>query len=149
MQHNNIPFVHLYSIFNLRLFLSIYFVLSERLTLKKYKIEDPESCVCVCVCVCDLETIKVVIKFGRVTASNMRMHHVLIILTLTFFQGHTDLNHENNKCSIISETVQAIYCTYLTVPHRASVPGWLDTYRNKIICQGPYAGKKNSILILK
>ena len=25
-------------------------------------------------------------------------------LTFTFIQGHTDLNHENNKCSIISET---------------------------------------------
>ena len=37
------------------------------------------------------------------TASDMRMHHVLIILTLTFIQGYTDLNHENNKCSIISD----------------------------------------------
>ena len=38
----------------------------------------------------------------------MMMHHVLIILTLTFMQGHTNLNHENNKCSIISDFVQAI-----------------------------------------
>ena len=36
------------------------------------------------------------------------MHHVLIILTLTFIQGHIDLNHENNKCSIISEIFQAL-----------------------------------------
>ena len=43
-----------------------------------------------------------------VTASDVVMHHMLIILTMTFIQGHTDLNHENNKCSIISETVQAI-----------------------------------------
>ena len=42
------------------------------------------------------------------TASDMVMHHVLIILTLTFSQGHTDRNHENNKGLIISETVQAI-----------------------------------------
>ena len=36
-----------------------------------------------------------------------------MVLTLTFTQGHTDLNHENNKCSIISETVQAmgVYCS--------------------------------------
>ena len=44
----------------------------------------------------------------------MVMHHMLIILTLTFIQGHTDLNHEKNKCLIISETIQAIpfkfYC---------------------------------------
>ena len=32
---------------------------------------------------------------------------MLIILTLNFIQGHTDLNHENNKCLIISETIQA------------------------------------------
>ena len=38
----------------------------------------------------------------------MRMHRVLIMVTLTFIQGHTDLNHENNKCLIILETVQAI-----------------------------------------
>ena len=42
------------------------------------------------------------------TASDMGMHRVLIILTLTFIQGHTYLNHENNKYSIISETVEAI-----------------------------------------
>ena len=34
---------------------------------------------------------------GTVTASGMRMHHVLILLTLTFIQGHTYLNNENNK----------------------------------------------------
>ena len=76
-------------------------------------------CVCVCVCVCvfvcvslasdSSETTKVIIiKLGMATASDMRMHHVLIILTLTSIQGHKDLNHENNKCSIISETVQGM-----------------------------------------
>ena len=39
------------------------------------------------------------------------MHHVLIILTLTFIQGNTDFNHENNKCFIISETSQAMPIT--------------------------------------
>ena len=39
------------------------------------------------------------------TASDISMHYVLIILILIFIQGHTDLNHENNKCS---ETVKAI-----------------------------------------
>ena len=69
-------------------------------------------CVCVCVCVSlatdSSETVEVIIKHGTVTASDMLMHHVLIILTLIFIQGHADLNHKNNKCSIISETVQAI-----------------------------------------
>ena len=37
----------------------------------------------------------------------MKMHDVLIILTLTFIQGYTDRN-ENNKCLIISETVPAM-----------------------------------------
>ena len=36
----------------------------------------------------------------------MVMHHVLIVLTLTVTQVHTD--HGNNKCSIISEIIQAI-----------------------------------------
>ena len=35
-------------------------------------------------------------------------HHVLIILTLTAIQGHTNLNYENNKCLITSETIQAM-----------------------------------------
>ena len=43
-----------------------------------------------------------------VTASDMRMDHVLIILTLTFIEIHTELNHENHKGSIISETIQAM-----------------------------------------
>ena len=50
----------------------------------------------------------IIIKLGMVTASDMRMHHVLIILTFTFIQCHIDLNHENNKCLIISQTVQAM-----------------------------------------
>ena len=37
----------------------------------------------------------------------MRMHLMLIILTLTFIPDHTYLNHLKNKCLIISETAQA------------------------------------------
>ena len=53
-------------------------------------------CLCVCVCVCvfiasdSSETIKaIVIKLGTLTASDMSVNHVLIILTLAFIQGHT------------------------------------------------------------
>ena len=48
------------------------------------------------------------VKFDTVTASVTVMHQVVIILTLTYLQGHTYLNDENNKCSIILETVQAM-----------------------------------------
>ena len=56
-------------------------------------------CVCVyCVYVCvymslasdSSETVEVIIvKLGTVTASDLGMRHVLIMLTLTFIQGHT------------------------------------------------------------
>ena len=49
---------------------------------------------CVYVCLC----VRVCVSLA------MGMHHVLIILTLTFIQGRTDLNYESNKCSIISKT---------------------------------------------
>ena len=45
----------------------------------------------------------------------MRMHHVLIIFTLTFIQGHIliiDQNHENNQMLIISETIHATPIKY-------------------------------------
>ena len=59
------------------------------------------------------ETVQIVIvKPGTVTASDMRMHLVLIILPLTFIQGHADLNHENNKCLIISEIIQTMPTTF-------------------------------------
>ena len=61
-------------------------------------------CVCMCVSVCvslasdSSETVEVIIvKLSTMTTSDMRMHHMLIILTVTFIQGHTDLNHENNN----------------------------------------------------
>ena len=67
------------------------------------------ECVYVCVCVPlaseSSETVKDIAKLGTVTASVTRMHHELIILTLTFIQGHTYQNHENNNSLIISETI--------------------------------------------
>ena len=64
----------------------------------------------VCLCVClplasdSAETINVIIiKLGMVTTSDMIMHCVLVILTLTFVQGHTDLNHENNNVPLFQK----------------------------------------------
>ena len=55
-------------------------------------------CVCVCVCVCvslgndSWETLEViVVKFGMVTTPDMRMHDVLIMLTVAVIQCHIDL----------------------------------------------------------
>ena len=69
--------------------------------------------VCVCVSLCRQPYLSetseaIAITFDTVTASVTRMHHMLFILTLTFIQGHTDFNHENNKCLIILQTVQAM-----------------------------------------
>ena len=96
--------------------LALLLLFSKSVTLSKFKIDDAKECVCVCVCVCvclasdSSETVEF-IKLGTVSASDMGMHQVLIILTLTFIQGHTDLNHENTNCLIISETVQAMPIT--------------------------------------
>ena len=79
------------------------------------------ACVCVCVCVCPSvahniseRSEAIAIKFDPVTASVTRTHHMLIILTLTFIQGHTDVNHEmcsskllrskTSKCVINNES---------------------------------------------
>ena len=69
------------------------------------KVQDRRGkslCVSVCPSVCvslasdSSETIEVIIsKLGKVIAPDMRMPHVLIILTLTFSYGHTELNPEN------------------------------------------------------
>ena len=70
----------------------------------------------VCLCVFPSQAIPrklvIIVKLGTVTASGMRMHHVLIILILTFVQGHTVLNREYKKCSIISEIVQPMPITF-------------------------------------
>ena len=57
------------------------------------------ECVCVSVCVglslasdsSDTIIKVIIIKFGTMTASDMIMHHVLVILTLIFIQGQTDI----------------------------------------------------------
>ena len=69
--------------------------------------------VCVCVYVSlasdSSDTIEVIIiKLCTASASAILMHHVLIILTLTFSEDHTDFNLENNKYVIISESIPAM-----------------------------------------
>ena len=73
-------------------------------------------CVCVSLASDSSETIEVIIiKLGMITASDMVLHHVFIILTVSFIQGHTYLNHEYNKCSMISKTIQATIPITFTV----------------------------------
>ena len=56
------------------------------------------------------------------TASGMKMHHILNYIDLDFIQGHTYLDHENNKRYIISETVQPM-------PVKVTVEiAWLKVY---------------------
>ena len=72
---------------------------------------DPCLSVCVCVSLASdsSHTIEIIIiQLGTLTTSEMVMHHMLVILTLTFIQGQTDLNHKNNKSLIISVTMQAM-----------------------------------------
>ena len=74
----------------------------SRLRLWKKSRQTRQKCVreCVRARVCaslasdSSETVEVIIvSLGRLTASEMKMHDVLIILILIFIQGHTDLNH--------------------------------------------------------
>ena len=76
---------------------------------------SPPACLPVCVSLASdsSETSEAIITtLGMVTASDMVIHHVLIILTLTFIQGNTNINHGNHTCSIISETVLTIPITF-------------------------------------
>ena len=86
---------------------------------------EPRPCVCVRVYVCvracpslpshSSETVE---GHHRQTWHGLRHENasrvnyidpdMLLILTLTGIQGHTYLNHDNNKCLIISETIQAM-----------------------------------------
>ena len=50
----------------------------------------------------------VVIFFVAKSVSDVLMHHIISYIDLTFIQSHTYLNQENNKCLIISETIQAM-----------------------------------------
>ena len=67
-----------------------------------FNVDDKSLSVCVFLASDTSESIEVtIINLGTVTASEMLMHHMLIILTLTLIQGHSDLNHGNKKCWII------------------------------------------------
>ena len=84
-----------------------------------FNVDDSNLSVCLSVCVCPSQAIPrnllvTIVKLGTVNASDMPMHHLSIILTLTFIQ---DLNNERKKSSIISEIVQAIpiKCAVATV----------------------------------
>ena len=113
--------VHLYTV-TIDVFLFCSFPIPVAYDFANFNVDDPSLCVCVCVCVCVRACMRacpsqaipwkqsievIIIKLGTVTSSDMLMHRVLIILILAFIQGHTDLNHENNKYLIISETIQA------------------------------------------
>ena len=74
------------------------------------------ACVCVCVCVSvagySSESVEVIIRtLGMVTATDMRMQHVLIV-TLIFIHRHTYLYHESNYRSYLLETLQALSITF-------------------------------------
>ena len=65
-------------------------------------------CLCVCVCVSIASEFSETVKSSssnllRSLASDIGMRHVFIVLTLHCSQGHTNLNRENNKCSIIAK----------------------------------------------
>ena len=55
------------------------------------------------------ETLEVItIKLGtHVIASDMRMYQVSNLFTLTFIQGHIDINHENNMIKV--SLIQKLY----------------------------------------
>ena len=66
-------------------------------------------CVCLSVASNISETSEAIaITLDAVTSTVTKIHHVSITLTLTSIQGYTYLNHKNNKCLIISETIQAM-----------------------------------------
>ena len=79
--------------------------------------------VCLRVCVCVSPSQAIPRKLFKSSSSRLdtlavwvtRTHRVLIILTLTFIQGHADINHEHNTCLIISETIQAMPCITFAV----------------------------------
>ena len=75
---------------NIKVFLFLFLFAKQSLR----KIINPSLWVSVCDCPSSdsSETIKVIIiKFGMVTAWDMIKHHMLMILTLMFIQGHTDI----------------------------------------------------------
>ena len=99
------------------------------------------ACLPVCLCM-SLEsdssgTIEVtIITLDTVTVSDILMRHGLIILTLAFIQVHIDLNDENNKCLIISKTIQAIPIMFLVLLVRLKVYRTVSSLMTLIFTQG-------------
>ena len=90
----------------------IFFFRSWQPTMLLFVFSKLYSCVCVCPSqAIPRKLLKViiikVIKLGTVTTSDMRMHHMLIILTLTLNQGHTDLIEYFRK---FSSNVKQVCC---------------------------------------
>ena len=83
------------------------FLLVFKVSSQDFEEVDIDETVSLCVCPSQRipsNTIAVIIiKLGTVTASDMKKHHVLIILILTSIQGHTDLNHENNNVRLFQK----------------------------------------------
>ena len=94
---------------------SALFVFQSLRTFGKVKIDESVS-MCVPLASDSSKAIGVtIVQLGTVTASHLRMHHVLIISTLTVMQGHTNLNHENNKLMFhyiknFSSKVHQVFC---------------------------------------
>ena len=108
-------------------------------------------CVCVCVCrnvracvrACERACVRacaraieviIIIKLGTVSALDMLMHHVSIILNLTFIHGHTDLSHESNKCLIILETIEPMPLSFAVKIVRLKVYMSDDLYLRSQVC---------------
>ena len=87
----------------------------------------------------------IVIRFDTVTASVTRIRHASIILT--FIQGHTDLNHEHYKCSIISETVQAMPIKFTVKIVRLKVT--LFPHSSHLSCTFPFFVALRAVLGVK
>ena len=76
------------------------------------------------------------IKFDTVTASVMRMHHMLIF-TLTFIQGHTDPNHINKivQAMPIKFAVRVVRLTVNLIFIKREKLTWILLKKNKKIEQ--------------
>ena len=68
-------------------------ILVFKIASQKYEHRRPQACVGVGVCPSQAILWKLLKSSPSNLASDMGMHHVLLILPLTFIQGHTDLNH--------------------------------------------------------
>ena len=65
------------------------------------------------------------------------MHRVLIILTLTFIQGQSDLDNEYITCLIISKTIQAMPINFAVKIVRLKVYTTIASPMTLTFTQGP------------